>query len=340
MGCASALALAARGAEVVLLERSVPGAEASSAAAGVLGAQIESREGSALIATFAQARADYGEWARELHAASGIDVGHRVSGLLRVARAEDEKNEMSRSARWQREQGLRAEILTPEEARRIEPELTETIHGAAYFPDEAQVDPRALLRALIVCVGRASVLVRSSVTVQRIVVEAGRCVGVVLDGETLHADATVLAAGSWSSLIPGVPDALRKIRPVRGQIVQLDERPPRVRVLVASGEAYLVPRGDGRVICGSTMENVGFARGVTAGGVHAILNGVLGVVPSLARAEVTATWSSFRPFAGDETAWLVGASPVRGLFLATGHHRNGILLAKATADRVTEAIYA
>jgi glycine oxidase len=340
MGCASALALAARGAEVVLLERSVPGAEASSAAAGVLGAQIEGRAHRPMLATLARARAEYAGWAEELRARTGIDVGHRVTGLLRLAVSEPEAREIAEVAAWQTREGLVAEVLTPDQARRVEPELADDFVSAVHYPDESQVDPPALLRALVACVAKANVDVRTGATVQRVMVESGACVGVALEGEgTLRADATVLAAGSWSSLVPGVPEAVPKVRPVRGQIVLLEERPPRVRTMVARGEAYLVPRGDGRVVCGSTMENVGYQRGVTAGGVHAILDGVLRAVPSLGRAEVAATWSSFRPFAGDETTWLVGPSPLPGLFLATGHHRNGILLAKETADRIATAVF-
>jgi glycine oxidase len=337
MGCATALALAARGADVVLLERSVPGAEASSAAAGILGAQVESREGSPLLETFARARADYAGWAAELRETTGLDVGYRVSGMLRAAFTEDEAKDVAKTVAWQKAAGLRAEALGDAEARAIEPALADVL-GAAYFPDEAQVDPRALLRALVAAIARSRVVVRSGVVVQRLAEGGGRCSGVVLEGETLEADATVLAAGSWSSLVPGVPAAVPRVVPVRGQIVQLEERPPRVRTMIKTAAGYVVPRGDGRVVCGSTMEHAGYASLVTAGGVRAILDCALRAVPSLANAELSATWSSFRPYAGDDTAWLVGASPLPGLYLATGHHRNGILLAKATADRVTHAI--
>ncbi len=337
MGCATALALEARGADVVLLERSVPGAEASSAAAGILGAQVESREGSALLETFVRARADYAGWAAELRERTGLDIGYRVSGMLRVAFTEEEANDVGKTAAWQSAAGLRAESLDDGQARAIEPMLA-PVARAAYFPDEAQVDPRALLRALVAGIARSRVVVRSGVVVQRLAETDGRCRGVVLDGETLEADATVLAAGSWSSLVPGVPDAVPRVVPVRGQIVQLDERPPRVRTMVKTAAGYVVPRGDGRVVCGSTMEHAGYASAVTAGGVRAILDAAIRAVPSLAGAELGATWSSFRPYAGEETPWLVGASPLPGLFLATGHHRNGILLAKTTADRVTAAI--
>jgi glycine oxidase len=137
--------------------------------------------------------------------------------------------------------------------------------------------------------------------------------------------------------VPGVPDAVPRVRPARGQIVQLEERPPRVSSIVFGHGTYAVPRGDGRVLCGSTLEFVGFRREVTAGGVHAILAGTLAMLPSLADAPMVATWSSFRPHVDANDA-LVGRSTLPGLYLATGHFRNGILLAKVTADAIAAAI--
>jgi glycine oxidase len=179
--------------------------------------------------------------------------------------------------------------------------------------------------------------VRAGATVERLVVEGGRCVGVAVDSEAFRADAVVLAAGSWSSLVPGVPATVPSVRPVRGQIVLLDERPPRARTIVFGTGAYVVPRGDGRVLCGSTMEHAGFRKEVTAQGIHAILSGALACLPSLGAAQFAAAWSNFRPHAAGDRP-LVGASPLPGLFLATGHHRNGILLSKVSADAVARAV--
>jgi glycine oxidase len=337
MGCATALALTERGAEVVLLERAVPGAEASSAAAGILGAQVELHGPEDDPGPFVRARDGWAEWARALREASGIDVGWRRSGALRVARSEPEGEEVGREVAWQKEQGLRAELLDGPRAREVEPELAEGVVAAAHFPDDAQVDPPALLRALMAAIAlQRRVTIRSGTTVESVRVERDRCVGVMLDDGELRADATVLAAGSWSSLVPGVPSTVPAVRPVRGQMVLLDERPPRVRTIVFGAGGYLVPRGDGRVLCGSTMERVGFRKEVTAGGVHSILASALACVPSLAAAQLAGSWSNFRPHA--EKGALVGPSPLEGLFLATGHHRNGILLAKTTADTVADAI--
>ncbi len=340
MGCATALALAARGADAVVLERAVPGAEASSAAAGILGAQAElhgpSRERSAPL--FARAREAWGPWAQELREASGIDVGYRVSGVLRVAFSDAERAELARDVAWQQSRGLAASLLDAAAAREIEPQLAPATLAAAYFADDGQVDPPALLRALVAAAARsARIGIRSGATVQRLLLQQDRCVGVALDDGDLLADAVVLAAGSWSSLVPGVPSSVPTVRPVRGQMVLLDERPPRLRTIVFGATTYAVPRGDGRVVCGSTMEHAGFRKEVTAAGLEAILAGALACVPSLGAAQFSSAWSNFRPHVEGD-APLIGASPLPGLFLATGHHRNGILLSKVTADAVAAAV--
>ena len=340
MGCATALELANRGVrDVVVLERAVPGAEASSAAAGMLAAQIESRD-DAELAKFVAAREAYAAWAVALREATGIDIAHRRSGVLSLARTEAELERARHLVDAQRSAGLRAELVDGAHARKIEPELCEDLAGAAYFPDEAQVDPPQLLRALVVAASKAGVIIRGGTTVSSLVSEGDRCVGVALaPREITRADAVVLAAGSWSSLVPGVPDDVPRVRPVRGQLVLLEERPPRASTIVFEGHSYVVPRGDGRVICGSTMEDVGHRREVTAAGVHDILAAALAVMPRLGEAEVVRSWCNFRPSVASATGTpLVGQSPLPGLFLATGHHRNGILLAKMTADAVADAI--
>jgi glycine oxidase len=339
MGCSVALAAARRDADVVVLERAVPGAEASSAAAGILGAQVELDGRDDDVALFIRARDAWAEWAHTLRGESGIEVGYRKSGVLRVARSESDRERLRDEVAWNRSRGLSAELLDGDRARAIEPELAKDVSAAAHFPEDAQVDPPALLRALMAAMTRhENIAIRSGVTVERLLVDGERCVGVALDEGELRADAVVLAAGSWSSLVPGVPAQIPIVRPVRGQMVLVDERPPRLRTIVFGAGSYVVPRGDGRVLCGSTMEHVGFRKEVTAAGVHSILHGALACVPSLGSAQLAATWSNFRPHAAGRGA-LVGPSPLAGLFLATGHHRNGILLSKVTADEVVGAVF-
>lgn len=339
MGCATALELSRRGVhDTIVLERAVPGAEASSQAAGMLAAQIESKD-DAEQALFLRAREEYPKWAAELRDASGIDIGYRRSGALKLAMTSDEAELLKVRVDKDRAFGLRAELLDSAAACAIERELAPNIAGAAWYPDEAQVDPPQLLRALVVAIGRSGSIVRSGATVSAIVEEQGRCVGVALDSrEVLRADVVVLAAGSWSSLVPGVPSTIPTVRPVRGQLVLLEERPPRLSTIAFYAGAYVVPRGDGRIICGSTMEAVGHRREVTALGVQSILSGAMRIAPGLGAAELSRAWCNFRPHSDGGPH--VGKSSMPGLFLATGHHRNGILLAKVTANSLADAITA
>jgi glycine oxidase len=337
MGCACAEALVARGVEVVLLERAIPGAEASSAAGGILGAQVESHAAPALRATFVEARALFPGWASSLREATGLDIGYRRCGVLRVALDEARAALLAGEVDEHRAQGLAADLLGPADLARIEPSVSPAALGAVHFPDDAQVDPRSLLRALLVSIARSGVTEKTGTMVRSLLVERDACRGVVLDDGPLAADAVVLAAGSWSSLVAGLPSSLPTVTPARGQMALLEERPPRMRTIVFGPGGYVVPRGDGRVLCGSTVEQVGYRKEVTAGGVSGILSRAISLVPHLADAELTDTWASFRPQSSSDMP-LLGASTMPGLFLATGHHRNGILLAKYSANLVAEAI--
>jgi glycine oxidase len=338
MGCATAQALARSAVEVIVLESAVPGGEASGAAAGILGGQAELHGRERDVARFMDAREAWPRWAEELGEATGVDVGYRRSGVLRLAKNEVEREEIEKEVAWQSARGLLATLLGGEDARRIEPHVAADAIGAAHFPNDAQVDPRCVLRAILATLAREPrVRVRPGTTASALIVSGGRCVGVKVDGGDIFADATVIAGGSWSSLLAGFPESWPRIRPVRGQMIELAEQPAVLSTIVFGAEGYVVPRGNGRVLCGSTTEHVGFQRGVTAAGVAAILSNALGCVPSLAHAQVIATWSNFRPQV-DGVQPLIGASPLEGLFLATGHYRNGILLAKTTADTVSQAI--
>lgn len=340
IGCTSAIELAKRNvvSEILLLERAVPGAEASSAAAGILAAEIESKHLSQEEkSTFLNARDSYGRWARELRESSGVDIGHRICGALEVAHSDVEWEALVEASK-----GPQVEMLEPARVYALEPSVCRTIAGALWFPNEAQVDPVELLRALETTIHRAyadRITIRSGTVVSSLRrSEAGRCVGVELDnGEIVSADVVILAAGSWSSLIPGVTREICDVRPMRGQLVMLDQRPAELATILFSRGGYVVPRGDGRIICGSTMEDVGHRRESTAGGIHSILSLSLEVAPSLAAAPLIRTWCNFRPFAPRP---YVGESVVPGLVLATGHHRNGILLAKEAGEKVATAVLA
>jgi glycine oxidase len=336
MGCGIALRLRQAGARVTVLERAIPGAEASSAAAGILAPQWESEGPGPFFELCLRSRALYQGFAAELRELSGVDIAYRPCGLLRVIFDGEDLQRAESTVAWQHGMGLRAELLDGASARELEPHLSPKALGAAHFPDDHQVDNRLLVRALTMAAARAGATFKSGY-VRGVVHEHGRAVGVDLDGEVLRADAVVVAAGSWSSLVQGAGVSAQGVRPARGQMVQLQTRLPLLTRVVTSSKGYLVPRADGRIIAGSTMEHVGFDKQVTAAGLARILDMALELCPDLGPAPVTETWAGFRPWTRDALPYL-GEGPVPGLFLATGHFRNGILLAPITAKLVAQAV--
>jgi len=285
-----------------------------------------------------RSRALYPDLTVELREATGIDIGYQRSGVLAVAFDDDGERALAGRAEWQRAAGLTAELLGAEAAHTLEPALGPLVGAALCYPDDAQVNPAALARAFSQAAASAGARFLQGRYVRRVATASGAVTGLELDGEVLPAGAVVLAAGSWSGLVEGggVPSTV--VRPARGQLVAIETRPPLFRhVLSVHGRGYLVPRRDGTVVAGSTVEMVGFRKEVTVGGLAGILALARDLVPALADAPVLSTWSNFRPYTEDQLP-VLGATAVRGLYLATGHHRNGILLAPATADAVARLI--
>lgn len=335
VGCAIAYRLARAGLRPLVLERSVPGSEASSAAAGMLAAQMEAsgEHGSAHSLDLALASRDrFASWAASLAEDTGIDVEYRRAGILDVA-VDDAGLERQRAdVRAQTERGLEARSLSAAELAELEPEITTGALGAVLFERDARVDPPRLLRALRIAAERRGARFRSGAVVRRVLVDADRTAGVELEGgEVLRAASVVVAAGPWSNLIPGVPLTSSEVRPARGQIVELLGPRPMVTRCVWGPGVYLSPRDDGRLLLGSTVEFVGFERMVTAGAVSDLLRAAIALVPALRDLELSRTWSAFRPFTSDGQP-RIGKTQIEGLLLATGHFRNGILLAPITAE--------
>jgi glycine oxidase len=335
-GCAVALRLAQAGRRVVVLERAIPGAEASSAAGGILSPGVEAEEPGPFYDLCAASLARWPAFAAELEAATGIALGHRGGGTLELAFDDDTARVLAARAEQLLGHGVKVEVLDGDAARALEPGLNPGTRGGLWFPEEQSVDPRPLARALYVAALRAGATFVTG-TVKRIVQEGGRAAAVEHDQGRIEAGAVILAAGSWSPLVEGSALPPGAVRPVRGQIALLDTRPPLLSRVIFSDKGYVVPRADGRILCGSTMEEVGYERAVTAGGLRAVLDLALEIAPALARAPLLETWCNFRPASPD--GWpVLGASAVPGLFYATGHTRNGIMLCPITADAVAAAI--
>jgi glycine oxidase len=335
-GSSVALRLAQAGKSVAVLERAVPGAEASSAAGGILSPGVEAVEPGPFYALCRASLARYPGFVAEVEALSGMSVGLRTLGTLEVALDDDHARILAARAEKILRHGLPVEVLDDAAVHRLEPALSREARGGLLFPDEGSLDPRSLARAAYIAAGRDEARFVTG-QVRRIVVEGGRAAGVEHESGRIEAGAVVLAAGSWSLQVEGHGLPAGAVRPVRGQIAVLDTRPPLLSRVVFSGHGYVVPRADGRVLCGSTMEEVGFEKAVTAEGLRHVLDVAIGVAPDLARAPVVETWSNFRPASPDGEP-ILGAGTVPGLLYATGHTRNGILLAPVTADALAAAV--
>jgi glycine oxidase len=317
MGCSVAYRLAKDGARVLVLERSIPGAEASSAAAGILGPTVESFGDALALQLGRRSRELHAELAEELDELFGVDVGFRRSSL--------------------EVHGVRCDRWSPEDLKHEEPAANPDAVGALSISEDAQVEPRKLLSAVALGAEREGATFRSGSTVREVKVEGGRVRGVQLVDEVVEAERVVVAAGSWTTLIPGLPFDSGTIYPVRGQMITTQTRPPIFRRVVFGAGGYVVTRPDGRVLCGSTMERVGFARGITFGGMADVIDKATRIAPALRSAAIEEHWSSFRPGTPDGLP-LVGETRVDGLFLASGHYRNGILLAPLTAELIADAV--
>jgi glycine oxidase len=331
MGAASAWRLALAGLDVVVLEKSVPGAEASSAAAGILGAHSEAEGPGPMADLLLAGLRRYADWAEELRASTGMDIGFRRSGLLRLGFNRREAGRIERSVAWMTRHGRRVRRIDGRAARRLEPALAR-VQGGVLFPDDAQVDPKLLFRAVHIAARREGVRFETGAYVREVVVNRDRVRGVAVEGgREIRANSVVLAAGSWSSLVRGTPLHRGTVTPARGQMLELETPSPLLSHVVHGPACYLVPRDDGRTLVGSTVEFVGYRREVTARAVRDLLDASIALVPELAGATLGATWSNFRPYTPDELP-ILGRGGVRGLLFATGHHRNGILLAPLTAE--------
>lgn len=314
LGSAVALGLARRGAAVTLLERAVPGAEASSAAAGILAPRMEAHGHEPHRSFGVESLARWGDWLADVEARAGFACDLRWTGLWRVVMPEEDP----------------AAVRPDPEARWVErpgPGVRPDVRGAWELPLEGCVDTRRLVAAVHRAAVRAGATSRAGAEVASVGPE-----GVTLAGGERLEGRVVVCAGAWTGRVPGL--AALPVRPVRGQMVALDgvEGPPRV---LFGGGGYVVPRPDGRVMVGATMEEVGFARGTTAAGLHHVLGVALRLWPALGGARLVEHWSGFRPGTPDHLP-LVG--DVDGVFVASGHFRNGILLAPITADWTVAAL--
>lgn len=331
IGLSLARELSARGLDVVVLERGRTGEEASWAAAGLLTAQSDAAAPSAFFRFARESRDLYPGWTDALRQETGLDAGWRPTGVLRCGSGAT----LDRFA-WQVEEGLPVEVLDrPEALRHSAGRIAPSVSDGLFFPSDSVVHSRWLVAALRRSLAIRGVPVREGLAVMRFLTSGGKCVGVETSAGDVSAAQVVDAAGAWANLDPTLGFSV-PVEPIRGQIVELEDDAPFPTVL-ESDDVYLVPRADGRILVGATVERCGFRKEVTAAGVASLLSAALLLSPSLANARVSGAWSGLRPGTPDGMP-LLGESPLRGLYLACGHFRNGILLAPITALRLADLL--
>jgi glycine oxidase len=345
IGLTIARALAQRGVrDVCLIERGSLGSEASFAAGGMLAPQTEANTQDEFFELACQSRDLYANFAAALREETGIDIELDTTGTLYLAFTEHDLAEIEQRYEWQSRAGLSVEKLTPAAARELEPCISESVCGAAYFPRDIQVENRRLLNALVNSVSKQGVKIFTDTNANAISTDRRHgggvktVTGVHTSRGFISCNKAIIAAGTWSSLIQN--SATPTIEPVRGQMVCFDAKPQLTRHVIYSPRGYLVPRQDGRLLAGSTSENAGFTKQITAGGISSILTNAQEISPKTSSLAIVDTWSGLRPRAADGLPVLGPCVEIEGLFYATGHYRNGILLAPVTGELIADAVVA
>lgn len=368
-GLSVARELARWGTRVTLVERGRLGAEASWAAAGMLAPQVEAEGRDDFFDFACSSRDAYPAFAAALREETGIDIELDCTGTLCLALTDDDERECARRLEWQQRAGLMVEGLNAAEVRALEPQLSTRVRGALRFPRAWQVENRRLCDALALSARAFGVEILEHTGARSLDVRGGRCVSVETSRGAFAAGAVVVACGAWSSLLStktsggvtaggsdaasassltfATPDAhdasavrSPRIEPVRGQILcyEMPRGEPLVRHVVYGAGGYVVPRRDGRLLAGTTTEHAGFDKSVTEEGRRAIRLCAEEIAPSVADLKITDEWAGLRPRAADELPVLGASAEIENLFYATGHYRNGILLAPLTGALVAEMI--
>jgi glycine oxidase len=337
VGAAIAWRLAKDGRSVTLLEKGEIGREASWAAGGMLTPVHLADYPPALAEACGASLALYEPLCREVAAASGVDPEYRVTGLLLLV-TDDAGEEAARELEaWKRQRNQPVERLTRDEAIEVEPRLTPRLKRALRLPDIAQVRNNRMAVALAEAARRKGAEIRPNTPVTGFLRVPGRVTGVKTPRGDVYAGTTILAAGAWSA------DLLRplgldlKVKPIKGQILLAGGPPDFCRHMILDGESYLIPRADGRILIGSTLEDVGFDKSVILDAIGDLAARGARLMPELGKLPMVTSWAGLRPATPDRLPYL-GKGPVDGLIVATGHYRNGILLAPITAEVVADLL--
>jgi glycine oxidase len=324
--------------DITVVDRSAAGMEASWAAAGMLAATAECCKFDEFFELCSESAAMYQDLADKLQERTGIDIGYRRSGTLQVAFTSEQAREISEKFELQKAAGVRSELLSADGIRKLEPGLSASIVAGAHYPDDHYVDNRSLLNALLDHAKTSSIQLIEHTLIDRLSIVGDRVTGAIAGDREFAADVTILATGAWTSDIElGLGERLN-VRPVKGQMIALVGGSVDLTHVVYGPDRYIVPRHQGRVLVGATVEDAAFDRTVYEAVSEHLHRAAVEIFPMLSEFHVADSWTGFRPATGDELP-LLGRLPGReGAFVATGHYRNGILLAPITARIIADEV--
>ncbi|MEA2640441.1 MAG: glycine oxidase [Chloroflexota bacterium] len=337
IGCSIAYALACEGAKVTVVERAGIGAEASSAAAGILAPRAHATEG-ALFPFAMASHARYPAWIAAIREETPLDVEYIRSGVLHVAITDAEGRLLRERADRLRADGHDVTWLEPFDVLSHEPALNARIRGGMFDVDAYHVNPSRLTQAVAQAAARHGVHFVLGGEVQGIGGSAGRATAVRTATGAISGDHIVLATGAWMATAGDWLGMAIPIAPARGQILALSAMPSPIQTIIWGEAAYLLPRFDGSIVLGATVEHVGFDRRLTASGINWLLEQIPALCPVLRNATFLRAWTGFRPMAPDELPIIGRAPGWDNVTIATGHHRNGITLAPITAELVARLV--
>lgn len=320
---------------VTIVERGRAGHEASFAAAGMLAPNAETDKLDDFYRFCSDSNALYPDFAAELLDETGVDIELERSGTLYLAMTEHDSAELKKRFEWQENAGLCVEHLDAKATLNAEPFVSQHVRESLFFPHDWQVENRKLLAALLKYTEINGIEIREGINIDEISIEAGKVTGASANGEVFSADMTIIATGAWTSLIKlgGNPLPV-KVKPIRGQMVSFHPPEKMFRRVIFSPRGYIVPRTDGRVLVGATVEEVGFDKSVTEKGVSSLLAIASEIAPRLSDFPISDSWAGLRPLAGEGWPVIGMVEGFENLLAATGHYRNGILLAPLTAKVV------
>ncbi len=338
IGLAIAERLSHEGLLVRIFDSGAAGQEASAAAAGMLAPHAEAAQSTPaqLTRLFEASHALYPRFIDEVESRSGMKVGFRTGGSLSVALDYQEARVLAGLLGRMQEADRHVQELDSHDLRKLQPGLSEQAQAGLFFPDDAFVNNRELVQALLAATQKNGAELFENMPVLEVLISGGRATGIRTADGRFSGGTVVVAAGCWSGLIT---DSIKlEVRPIRGQIVRLQVEKQFLSHLIHSSSCYIVPWPDGRTLVGSTLENVGFNKKTTAQGIHELLRAAIEVVPDIGRAAVIDTWAGLRPDTRDNLP-VLGRTDIDSLILATGHFRNGILLTPITAQLISELIF-